>query len=522
MNRVIVGSGLAMADDSMTRATPLSVSEFLAVVERSGILHDAEWREVQYRFGGSGDLGDSLALAHKLVEEGTLTEFQASRILRGKKLCFGRYVLLSHVGRGARGRVYKARHRLMDRVVALKVMTPDGELSEQTVSRFFREMKIVGLLDHPNLVRATDADVHEGCPYLVMEYLEGDDFEHVLARRGPLPPDEVIECMAQASRGLAHAHEKGVIHRDVKPTNMFLMKSGIVKVLDLGFGELVGMAKQLGNVFDTDENVVVGTTDFMSPEQVKNKPIDARTDLFSLGCTMYRLLTGVYAYPGLTREDRLIKRIRERPVPISTVRSGLSDNLVAIVDRLLAFRPADRFNSAAEAADALEALVKPAAGSERGKGVKPGATSPAAGAATPPVEPEAPLDWQMIESGLHPTGQGGGKASRLTDRNEPKPPSMKRLSSHRKNLEQEGIESGREAHQRYRNELIQMNRVMAELRAMEPKDQKDQAAPAQETWLERITEKLGDSLAEPSAAQILIAVLLVLLVLAGALAVAVG
>ena len=216
------------------------------------------------------DLDDSLALAHQLIEEGTLTEFQARRLLRGKKsLAFGRYALLDHIGQGARGRVFKARHRLMDRVVALKVFLPDGALSKTAVSRFFREMKIVALLDHPNVVRAIDADVHEGCPYIVMEYLEGDDLEHVFARRGPLPPDEVIEYMAQAARGLAHAHEKGVIHRDIKPTNLFLVNTGIVKVLDLGFGELVGMAGQAGNVFDTDEGIVVGTTDFMSPEQVK-------------------------------------------------------------------------------------------------------------------------------------------------------------------------------------------------------------------------------------------------------------
>ena len=203
----------------------------------------------------------------------------------------------------------------MDRVVALKVFLPESTLSKTAISRFFREMKIVGLLDHPNVVRAIDADVHEGCPYIVMEYLEGDDLEHVFARRGPLPPEEVIAYMAQAARGLAHAHERGVIHRDVKPTNVFLVKTGIVKVLDLGFGELVGMAGQAGNVFDTDEGIVVGTTDFMSPEQVNGNAIDVRTDLFSLGCTMYRLLTGRYAFPGVTREDRLIKRIRERSCP---------------------------------------------------------------------------------------------------------------------------------------------------------------------------------------------------------------
>ena len=171
-------------------------------------------------------------------------------------------------------------------------------------------MKIVGLLDHPNVVRAIDADVHDNRPYIIMEYLQGHDLEQVFAHRGPLPPNEVIEYMAQALRGLAHAHDKGVIHRDVKPTNLFLVDTGLVKVLDLGLGELIEKADRAGDGFDTDEGIVVGTTDYMSPEQVTQKPIDARTDLFSLGCTMYRLLTGEYAFPGLTREDRLVKRIR--------------------------------------------------------------------------------------------------------------------------------------------------------------------------------------------------------------------
>jgi serine/threonine protein kinase len=323
--------------------------------------------------------------------------------------------------------------------------------------------------------------------------------------------------MAQASRGLAHAHEKGVIHRDVKPTNLFLVNTGIVKVLDLGCGELVGMAGQAGNVFDTDEGIVVGTTDFISPEQVKDQPIDARTDLFSLGCTMYRLLTGTYAFPGVTREDRLIKRIRERHVPIRDLRPGLSDGLVAIVDRLLAIRPDDRFGSAALVAEALEALRAPAGQSERGTSANRGTKRAGAGALSLSAEPEAPLDWSLIESALRPTGHGARDAPRLPDRNEPKPRSTKGLSSHRKIIEEEGNESGREVQKRYRNELIQMNRAMAELRAMEPTEK---ASPVSATWLERIGEMLADSLAEPSAMQIVIVIVAILLVLALALAVA--
>jgi serine/threonine protein kinase len=509
-----------MPKDLKAGPTRLSAPQFLEALEGSGLLSAAILRQVQDRFVNRTDPDDSLALARELVDEGTLTEFQARLLLKGKRgFAFGRYVLLDQIGQGARGRVFKARHRLMDRVVALKVLVWDDTLSETSVSRFFREMKIVALLDHPNVVRAIDADVHEGSPYIVMEYLEGDDLEHVLARRGPLPPDEVIDAMAQVSRGLSHAHDKGVIHRDVKPTNVFLLKTGEAKLLDLGFGELVGMAGQAGNVFDTDEDIVVGTTDFMSPEQVRNKGIDGRTDLFSLGCTMYRLLTAAYAFPGVTREDRLIKRIHESHVPITDVRPGLSYRLVAIVDRLLAIRPDDRFASAAEAADALEALIPPGRRSELATSVRPGTKRSGADVASLHSEPDAPLDWSRIESALRSTGHATQESTRLVNRDEPKPPSAKGLSAHRKMLEDDGVESGREVHEQYRSAVIQMKRESAELRAADPTDD---ALSADATWLERIGEWFGDFLAEPSAAQIIIAILGVLLVLALALAYALG
>ena len=404
-----------MSQRPIAGTTRPSAAEFLAAIEQSGILPDGKCEEVQRRYVRRTGSDDGVALARQLVYEGTITEFQARRLLRGRKrFDFGRYVLVDHIGQGGRGRVFKARHRLMDRIVALKVILPDSAMSETVVSRFFREMKIVALLEDANVVRAIDADVHEGSPYIVMEYLEGNDLEQVLARRGPLPPEKVVGYMAQAARGLAHAHKKGVIHRDIKPTNLFLVKTGIVKILDLGCGELVGMAGQKGNVFDTDEGVVVGTTDFMSPEQVRDKPIDPRTDLFSLGCTMYRLLTGAYAFPGLTREDRLVKRIRERHMPITEVRPDVPPGLVAIVDRLLAVQPDDRFGSAAETVEAFEALLVTGGRSDRSSSLKPDAKASVNGAPTLEEEPEAPLDWSVIESALRPkSGRARGNRGAL-------------------------------------------------------------------------------------------------------------
>src|SRR5262249_37445971 len=141
------------------------------------------------------ELQDPGVLAEQLIEQGSLTEFQARRLLLGKSrgLVFGRYILLDRLGIGAMGRVFKARHRLMDRVVALKVVLPITVNYKHSFSRFFREMKIVGLLDHPNVVRAFDADQYEDSPFIVMEYLEGEDLEKMILRRGRIPPDEVID-----------------------------------------------------------------------------------------------------------------------------------------------------------------------------------------------------------------------------------------------------------------------------------------------------------------------------------------
>ena len=177
-----------MADNSKARPKCVSASDFLSALEHSGVLPDEKWRAVRERFVQRTDLDDPSVLARQLVKEGTLTPFQGRRLLKKKSLVFGRYILLDHIGQGARGRVFKARHSLMDRVVALKAVLSDPASDERAVARFFREMKIVSLLDHPNVVRAIDADEHQGRPYIIMEYLRGQDLEQVFGAAGPCRP----------------------------------------------------------------------------------------------------------------------------------------------------------------------------------------------------------------------------------------------------------------------------------------------------------------------------------------------
>ncbi|MGC8640290.1 MAG: serine/threonine-protein kinase [Isosphaeraceae bacterium] len=501
-----------MSDDSPDTGSH-SVSEFLGNLERSGILTDSEILDIKSCLRSSPQLRKSSVLAEWLVEEGRLTDFQARRLLVGKTtgLVFGRYILLDRLGKGSMGRVLKARHRLMDRVVALKVVSPAYVSSLHSVARFLREMKIVGMLDHPNVVRAFDADQQDNSPYIVMEYLEGEDLERVLRRRGMLPPDEVVEYITQAAWGLAHAHEKGVVHRDIKPTNLFLTTAGAVKVLDLGLGAFVDVSNHEVKALDTDEGFVVGTTDYMSPEQISGRPIDARTDLFSLGCTMYRLLTGTYAFPGMTKLDRLARRLHEPHVPITEVRPNLPTPLVTALDRMLALQPEERVSSAVEVAEWMELMIP---GSRRlqlrtgaSQAVKP---SPVP-SASQPRKPEAPLDWSRIESALH-TGRNpnprttpslGGPVEGSTRS------TTGSLRSHRQMIEAQGEESGRGVQKEYRKKVIELTRERDE---QLKEDSIVEAPTLTETWLEKLGEKIGDFLAEPSAGNIFMILTVVALI----------
>ena len=420
-----------MQNDPGASPRSLAWSDFLSNLERSGILSETGLREVRDDLVQDTQLQDPSALARRLIEQGRLTEFQANHLLAGKSknLVFGRYVLLDRLGIGAMGRVFKARHRLMDRLVALKVVLPVSAASQHSISRFFREMKIVGVLDHPNVVRAFDADQHEDSPYIVMEYLEGEDLERVLRRRGMLPPQEVIDCMIQVASGLAHAHEKGVVHRDIKPTNLFLDNTGVVKVLDLGLGAFVKVSNEGVSPLDTDEGFVVGTCDYMSPEQLSGQPVDARTDQFSFGSAMYRLLTEKFAFPGVTKMDRMLKRMHERHVPITDVRKDLPVPLVAVIDRLLSLRPEDRFSSAAEVAEELEMLLPVADRRKRVTRASPGSQQLRTSTASALSEPEAPLDWSLIESALQSKRDRAGKPRSPPQVQRTVPPGLPRRAS---------------------------------------------------------------------------------------------
>ncbi|MEW4568017.1 serine/threonine-protein kinase [Tautonia sp. JC769] len=364
--------------------------EFLEALQRAAVVSDARLADIRSKVLAGDYPMDSGELAQRLVSEAMLTEYQAKRLLANRPgaLTIGRYVILEKLGAGSMGRVYKAKHRMMDRISALKIIAPEISNNERVVARFQREMRLVGKLDHPNVVRAFDADKDRGILYIAMEYVAGDSLGQRLRSQGRIPAAELVGYIAQAALGLQHAHDQGIVHRDIKPSNLLLSPEGTIKVLDLGLATLMEADDQ--SAFATADGVAVGTVDYMSPEQAMGKELSPVSDLFSLGCTMYHLLTGRLPYPGSSPLDRMFARINQDPVPVKELRPDLPDRVVDVLARLMAKQASDRYPNAAAAADALQSLVrKRSAQPAGGGGGSPQVKSPPA-SPSPPSPPAAP------------------------------------------------------------------------------------------------------------------------------------
>ncbi len=270
----------------------------------------------------------------------------------------GEYELLEKLGAGGMGAVYKARHKHLERFVALKVLSADRARDAQAVSRFYREMKAVGRVDHPNVVRATDAREIDGKPVLVMEYIAGMDLNAICKRAGRLTAADACEVIRQAALGLQAAHENGLVHRDVKPSNLMLTPNGQVKLLDLGLARLAADASPTPAAAEfTGAGMAMGTADYVAPEQVSDaRGVDIRADIYSLGCTLYKLLTGQAPFAGAAYRsafDKMMGHVRDRARPITELRPDLPPPLAAAIERMMAKDRAGRHALPQEVADAL-------------------------------------------------------------------------------------------------------------------------------------------------------------------------
>ena len=260
----------------------------------------------------------------------------------------GRYEITGELGRGAMGVVYKALDPTIGRTVALKTMRLDvhGLDAQEMVRRFQNEARAAGVLNHPNIVTIYDAGEQDGIFYIAMEFIEGTTLHELLAEKRVLATDEVLQLTRQICRGLDYAHSNGIVHRDIKPANIMITGNGTVKIMDFG------IAKSGGQVTNTGQ--VLGTPNYMAPEQVKGRQLDGRSDLFSLGVILYEMLTGEKPFVGQNVTTIIYKIVNENPITPRDLDVTVHPGLSAIVTKALAKAPDDRYQTGADLVRDLE------------------------------------------------------------------------------------------------------------------------------------------------------------------------
>jgi WD40 repeat protein/serine/threonine protein kinase len=381
--RALLAQVDAELDEEMTpppavpMATPepaRSVSDLLAVLRDHRLLPLNQLNELLLA-DLRGEFPTIQALGRRLLERDWLTAYQVNHCLQGRaaELLLGHYVVLGRLGAGSFSEVFKARHQSMNRLVALKLIRPAvlADAGPEAVRRFYREIQAAGQMSHPNVVHAYDAGPVGNTHFLAMEFVEGLDLARLVKERGLLPVQAACDYIRQAALGLQHAHERGLVHRDVKPHNLLVTAGAVsdsptthhsaptthqvVKVLDLGLSSLRRDATHSGSSL-TREGDVMGTADYMAPEQALDPhAADIRADLYALGCTLYFLLAGRPPFPGGTFIQKVERHRWEEPEPIERLRPDIPVEVAAIVRQLMAKKPEDRYRTPAELAAALAA-----------------------------------------------------------------------------------------------------------------------------------------------------------------------
>ncbi len=341
-----------------------SVASLLDLLRQLQLLEPEQIAELD-RISGTR-FTDARGLAGELVRRGWLTPYQVNQLFqgRGQQLILGSFVLLERLGEGGMGQVFKARHRKLGRIVALKLIRKQRLDNPDAVRRFRREIEAASKLTHPNIVLALDADEVNDTHFFAMEYVEGIDLAKYIKQQGPLPVETACAYIRQAALGLQHAYERGMVHRDIKPHNLLLTaQTSTIKVLDMGLARLHSETRQeKSSTSLTEEGAVMGTPDYIAPEQARDsRSADIRADLYSLGCTSYFLLTGQVPFPGGSLLEKLFRHQTEPPRSLLEFRPDLPRPVSAVIHRLLAKNPRDRFQTPAEFIAALDAAQDPSA-----------------------------------------------------------------------------------------------------------------------------------------------------------------
>lgn len=335
-------------------ATPTKGTELLDLVRKSGLLEQPKIDGYVTSLQQEGLVEeDAPRLASRMVKDGLITIFQARQMLRGRYRGFflGKYKVLEPIGAGGMADVYLCEHVAMKHKVAIKILPIEKLKDPSLLGRFKREAQAIASLNHPNVVRAFDLDNEGNLHYLVTEYVDGCNLQDYIKKNGPMAPERAANYIAQAAAGLQHIQEAGLVHRDIKPGNLLLDRSGVVKLLDLGLARFNDIERQDNLTRDFDDGRVLGTADYIAPEQgIKGSDVDIRADIYSLGATFYFLLKGEAPFEGATVTQKLLFHQIKEPPPLP---EHVPDDIVETIKLMMSKKAADRIQSPGEVIDRL-------------------------------------------------------------------------------------------------------------------------------------------------------------------------
>lgn len=296
------------------------------------------------------DLSDDV-LSEQLIKLGYLNPWQAEQLRHGRtKFTLGPYRILDAIGHGGMGYVFKGEHFLLGRIEAIKVL-PKTQMDPRSIEAFRREIRAQALLDHPNLVRLSFADKEGETYFLVTEFIPGSDLRRLVRHHGPLTEQQATLVISQGAEALAYAHERGLVHRDVKPGNLLVTPEGLTKLTDLG---LASFSSDAAPAATGGPRHIVGTPDFIAPEAIANPGEVRRScDIYSLGCTLYYAVTGKVPYPGGSTRDKLRRHLDEAPLTPLRFTPNLDPALAELIAQMMHKRPEERIGSAAEVVERL-------------------------------------------------------------------------------------------------------------------------------------------------------------------------
>lgn len=337
-----------------------SAKSFLKLLERSGIVEEdslkAELASLSSK--AAGRLVDTKELASHLVDSGLITQWHTEKLLAGKYKGFflGKYKLQGHLGSGGMSSVYLAKHKISGQLRAIKVLPRKKVDDKSYLDRFYLEARAAASLNHPNVVRIYDICNEANTHYMVMEFVDGKDLYEVVTESGPLDFESAIKFTAQAADGLTHAHQRELVHRDIKPANLLRTQDGDIKILDLGLALVNQDDSESLTVLYNEK--VMGTADYLSPEQAVNShEVDHRADIYSLGCTLYYLLTGHPPFPKGTLAQRIAMHQTKEPADVRASREDCPPALVSVCQKMMRKIADERYQSAAEVKQELLALL---------------------------------------------------------------------------------------------------------------------------------------------------------------------